>query len=190
MNKVFGYIFISLVEQHSTISERQLDGIKCDIVFKDDGAIASKHRPQLSLLIKTVKSGDKIVINSMDVVANSLVDLRNFISSLIKKDIEVSFVREHLTFTSDTDTKNQAALKLLNELTNFTIAIFKQKQREGIIKSKNQGNLHGGLANITDEEIELVIRMVHDRYKKTEIAKKFNISRQTIYRIIGKYTVS
>ena len=91
-----GYIRVSTLDQHT---ERQLDGIEVDRIFIDKEAGKDTNRPQLEQLISFVRSGDTVIVHSMNRLARNLDDLRRIVQTLIGKGLRIEFVKEHITFS-------------------------------------------------------------------------------------------
>ena len=64
-----GYIWVSTLDQHT---ERQLDGIEVDKTFTDKASGKDTKRPQLELMLSFVRSGDTVIVHSMDRLARNL----------------------------------------------------------------------------------------------------------------------
>jgi DNA invertase Pin-like site-specific DNA recombinase len=74
-----GYIRVSSLDQHV---ERQLEGIEVDKTFIDKASGKDTKRPQLELLMSFVRTGDTVVVHSMDRLARNLDDLRRIVQTL------------------------------------------------------------------------------------------------------------
>jgi DNA invertase Pin-like site-specific DNA recombinase len=48
-----------------------------------------------------VRSGDTVIVHSMDRLARNLDDLRRIVQILTGKGIRIEFIKEHLTFTGE-----------------------------------------------------------------------------------------
>jgi DNA invertase Pin-like site-specific DNA recombinase len=81
-----GYIRVSTLDQHT---ERQLDGIEVDKTFTDKVSGKDTKRPQLDLLMSFVRSGDTVIVHSMDRLARNLDDLRRIVQTLTGKDVRI-----------------------------------------------------------------------------------------------------
>jgi DNA invertase Pin-like site-specific DNA recombinase len=92
-----GYIRVSTLDQRT---ERQLEGIEVDKTFLDKASGKDTKRPQLDQLMLFVRSGDTVIVHSMDRLARNLDDLRRMVQTLTGKGVRIEFVKEHLTFTS------------------------------------------------------------------------------------------
>src|SRR3954471_9977260 len=93
-----GYIRVSTLDQQT---ERQLDGIALDQTFTDKASGKDTKRPQLELMLRFARRGDTVVVHSMDRLARNLDDLRRIVHILTGKGVRIEFVKEHLTFTSN-----------------------------------------------------------------------------------------
>src|ERR671915_1087996 len=93
-----GYIRVSTLDQHTA---RQLDGIEVDKTFTDKASGKDTKRPQLELLMSFVRSGDTVIVHSMDRLARNLDDLRRIVQTLTGKGVCIEFIQEHLTFRGE-----------------------------------------------------------------------------------------
>jgi DNA invertase Pin-like site-specific DNA recombinase len=77
-----GYIRVSTIEQDT---ERQLEGIEVAKTFSDKASGKDTKRPQLEALMSFVRTGDTVVVHSMDRLARNLDDLRRIVQTLTAK---------------------------------------------------------------------------------------------------------
>nr|QYD12542.1 DNA-invertase hin [Salmonella enterica subsp. enterica serovar Typhimurium] len=91
-----GYIRVSTFDQNP---ERQLEGVKVDRAFSDKASGKDVKRPQLEALISFARTGDTVVVHSMDRLARNLDDLRRIVQTLTQRGVHIEFVKEHLSFT-------------------------------------------------------------------------------------------
>src|SRR5688500_4703536 len=91
-----GYIRVSTLDQHT---ERQLDGIELDKTFTDKASGKDTKRPQLELMMSFVRSGDTLIVHSMDRLARDQNDLHRIVQILTSKGVRIEFIKEHLIRT-------------------------------------------------------------------------------------------
>lgn len=174
-----GYVRVSTIEQNTI---RQLDGLNLDKVFTDRCSGKDTERPALKDLIGFVREGDIIYIHSMDRLARNLFDLQKLVHFFNSKKIKVQFVKENMIFSNDTDSPMaNLTLAMLGAFAEFERALIRERQKEGIAIARQSNSYKGRKPVFTDEQQAEIKQMVADRYKVTEIAKKFNVSRATIY---------
>ncbi len=179
-----GYIRVSTVEQNV---DRQLEGVRLDKVFTDKCSGKDTNRPQLAIMLDFVREGDTVFIHSMDRLARNLDDLRKLVSCLTSKKVKVSFIKENLIFTGEDSPMSSLLLSVMGAFAEFERSLIKERQKEGIVLAKKAGKYKGRNKCLTEEQTAQMYQMVADRYKKTEIAKKFGISRDTLYRYIKRF---
>jgi DNA invertase Pin-like site-specific DNA recombinase len=80
-----GYSRISTLDQHT---ERQLDGIEVDKTFTDKASGKNTKRPQLEQLMSFVRSGDTVIVHSMDRFARNVDDLRRLVQTLTGRGVQ------------------------------------------------------------------------------------------------------
>ncbi len=179
-----GYIRVSTVEQNTV---RQLDGIQLDKTFTDKCSGKDTNRPQLALMLDFVRDGDIVFVHSMDRLARNLDDLRKLVNKITDKNVTVQFVKENLIFSKDS--KNQIAnlmLSVMGAFAEFERSLIKERQLEGIAIAKKEGKYKGRHKSLNQEQTIELNKMVADRYKKVDIAKKFGISRYSVYRYLNQ----
>ena len=176
-----GYIRVSSFEQNT---ERQLDHIILDKVFTDKASGKDIHRPQLTALMGIIREGDTLVIHSMDRLARNLDDFRAIVSRLTQKGIAVEFVKEGLKFTSEATPMANLMLSVMGAFAEFERALIKERQREGITIAKLKGVYKGRKKALSPEQIIELKNCLSDGEKKAEVARKYGISRETLYQYL------
>ena len=176
-----GYIRVSSVDQNI---ERQLDGVELDKKYIEKISAKNRKRPILAECLEYLRQGDQLHVHSIDRLARNLVDLQNIITMLNEKGVSVHFHKEGLTFTSAENPMNKLMLQMMGAFAEFERNLIHERQAEGIANAKKRGVKFGKAPVLTPGQIKEIKKMVANRYSKTEIAQKFNVSRQTIYNYI------
>lgn len=179
--KKIGYIRTSTVDQKTL---RQLDGIQLDKVFTDQCSGKDTNRPQLQLMLEFVREDDIVLIHSMDRLARNLEDLTKLVNKLTAKKVKIQFIKENLTFTGEDSSISKLMLSIMGAVSEFERSLINERIREGVAIAKKSGKYKGRKKSLNESQIAELQQMVANRYKKNEIAKKFAISRNTIYRYI------
>src|SRR5215212_5142381 len=121
----------------------QLDGIALDKTFLDKASGKDTQRPQLELLLSFVRTGDTVIVHSMDRLARNLDDLRRIVHTLTGKGVQIEFVKEHLAFTGEDSPMASLMLSVMGAFAEFERALIKERQREGISLAKQRGAYRG-----------------------------------------------
>ena len=176
-----GYIRVSTLDQHT---ERQLEGIQVDKTFLDKASGKDTKRPQLDLLMSFVRSGDTVIVHSMDRLARNLDDLRRIVQTLTGKGVRIEFVKEHLTFTGEDSPLANLMLSVMGAFAEFERALIKERQREGIALAKKRGAFKGRRKSLSQAEVAEIRRRIATGMSKAQVAREFGISRQTLYQYL------
>jgi DNA invertase Pin-like site-specific DNA recombinase len=176
-----GYIRVSTLDQHT---ERQLDGIVVDKTFTDKASGKDTKRPQLELLMSFVRSGDTVIVHSMDRLARNLDDLRQIVQTLTGKGIRIEFLKEHLTFTGKDSPMAKLMLSVMGAIHEFDRALIKERQREGIALAKKRGAFRGRKKSLSPAAVAQLRHQIAMGMSKAQVAREFGISRQTLYQYL------
>ena len=176
-----GYIRVSTVDQNT---ERQLDGIELDKTFIDKVSGKDTKRPQLELMMSFVRSGDTVIVHSMDRLARNLDDLRRIVQMLTSRGVRTEFVKEHLSFTGEDSPMANLMLSVMGAFAEFERALIKERQREGIALAKKRGAFKGRKKSLSHAEVAEIRQRIETGMSKAQVAREFGISRQTLYQYL------
>ena len=174
-----GYVRVSSIDQNT---DRQLEGIKLDKIFLDKASGRDSHREELEAMIDYVRSGDTVVVHSMDRLARNLDDLRNIVQTLTSSGVRIEFVKESLTFVGDDSPMAVLLLSVMGAFAEFERSLIKERQREGIALAKQRGLYKGRRPSLDQEQISEMRRRVASGEAKTAVARSLGISRETLYK--------
>lgn len=173
-----GYVRVSSDDQNT---DRQLEGVDLNRTFTDHVSGKSKDRLALSECLSYIRSGDTLVVHSMDRLARNLDDLRSIVNQLTKGGIRVEFVKESLVFTGEDSPMSTLLLSVMGAFAEFERSLIRERQREGIELAKKRGVYKGRKPSLSQEQIQQIREKVALGIPKTKLAKEFKVSRQTIY---------
>ncbi len=176
-----GYIRVSSLDQHV---ERQLEGIEVDKTFTDKASGKDTKRPQLELLMSFARTGDTVVVHSMDRLARNLDDLRRIVQTLTGRGVRIEFVKEHLSFTGEDSPMAGLMLSVMGAFAEFERALINERQREGIALAKQRGAYKGRKKSLSQAEVVQLRQRLTTGMSKAQVAREAGISRQTFYQYL------
>ena len=171
-----GYVRISSIDQNTV---RQLDGVQLSKVYTDKCSGKDTNRPQLLVLLDSVREGDTVHVHSIDRLARSLSDLLKLVESLNEKGVSVHFHKENLLFTGADDKYQNLMLQMMGAVAEFERSMIRERQREGIEKAKEAGVYKGGVKKTNADAIRAHIAN-GSSYRDT--AKALGVSLSTVQR--------
>jgi DNA invertase Pin-like site-specific DNA recombinase len=177
-----GYTRVSPLDQNP---ERQLDGIHLDKVFTDKVSARDTKRPQLQAALNHVRSGDTLVVHSMDRLARNVEDMLKLVREMNERGVAVQFIKENMSFTAGSDDPRSTLMfTMLGAFAQFERSLIKERQREGIALAKAKGVYKGRKPALNAERIAQLREQAAAGANRTKLAKEFGISRETLYQYI------
>lgn len=178
-----GYIRVSTVDQNT---ERQLDGIELDITFTDKASGKDTDRPQLKAALRHARLGDTFIVHSMDRLARNVEDMLRLVRELNSNGVTVQFMKENMTFAggAEDDPISVLMLTVLSAVSQFERTLIRERQREGIAIAKTKGIYKGRKKSLTAEQARELRKRSGEGALKSELAREFRISRDTVYQYL------
>jgi DNA invertase Pin-like site-specific DNA recombinase len=176
-----GYIRVSSFDQNP---ERQLENIEVNRVFTDKASGKNAQRAELEALMRFVRAGDTVIVHSLDRLARNLDDLRKIVQTLTQQGIKIQFIKENLTFTGEDSPMAHLMLSVMGAFAEFERALIRERQREGIALAKQRGAYKGRKKSLSSAQVLELKEAVITGKKKAQVARKFGISRQTLYQYL------
>ena len=149
-------------------------------MFEEKQSAGSANRPALQELLSFVRSGDEVVVHSIDRLARNLIDLQNIIQELNDKGVTIRFLSENLSFSGSGGCAFQTLqLQMLGAFSQFERTMIRKRQAEGIAKAKQRGVYSQRKKSVNPDKVR---QLFQDGMSKAAIAKHLNISRMSVYR--------
>jgi DNA invertase Pin-like site-specific DNA recombinase len=176
-----GYVRVSTVDQNPA---RQLEQVPVARLFTDTASGKDTKRPALEALLAFVRTGDTVVVHSMDRLARNLDDLRRVVQTLTQRGVQITFVQEHLTFTGEDTPMAQLLLSVMGAFAEFERALLRERQREGIALAKQRGAYRGRKKALAPDQVTALRARAAAGEPKAHLARAFGISRETLYQYL------
>lgn len=178
-----GYARVSTLDQNP---DRQLDNVEVSRMFIDKASGKDTKRPQYEALMGFVRAGDTVVVHSMDRLARNLDDLRSIVQTLTQRGVCIEFVKEGLKFSGEDSPMAILMLSVMGAFAEFERALIRERQLEGIALAKQRGVYRGRKKSLSDEDVVTLRQQIQNGDKKTKVARKFGISRETLYQYLRR----
>ncbi len=177
------YIRVSTVEQNE---DRQLENLrkyKIDRIFSEKVSAKDTKRPQLQEMLRYVREGDTVYINDFSRLARSTMDLLSIFEQLQSINVQLVSLKENIDTSTPT---GKLMLQMIAAINEFERANLLERQREGIKCAKERGTYKGRKKiEVSEHDFsELYQLWTLHKMSKSEMAKKLNVSRTVIDRLI------
>jgi len=177
-----GYARTSTVEQKAGLEAqlRDLQAAKVEKIFQEQLSSIDASRPQLEAAIDYCRDGDVLVCTKLDRLARSVADLVAIEARLKAKGAAILIMDPAM----DTSTPNgRLIFNIIASIAQFEREIMLTRQREGIAKAKGEGK-YKGRKPTARAKAGVVHELLAAGVGPTEIAKRLQIGRKSVYRII------
>lgn len=177
-----GYARVSSKDQNLARQEELLRKEGVYTLYADRMTGSTRQRPKLEEALRYVRSGDQLIVVSMDRLARSVADLHAIVDELTTRGVSVRFLKEGQTYSLHSTPIAKLMLGLLGTVAEFERAIIRERQAEGIARAKERGVYSGRPGSLNADEVVRVRELVELGVPKAEVARRFKVSRSTIYR--------
>lgn len=175
---VFGYGRVSTKDQNSARQREALQN-KCNVYFEDKLSGRNMDRPEFQKMIEQLRSGDTVMVVSIDRLGRNLKELVELSSKL--KDMGVNIVA--LNQGIDTSSKmGQLFYNFMALMSEMELMFIQERQREGIELAKQNGRYKGRPLKKLDGWEQLSKEVAENKLSVDRACQLLKISRSTFYR--------
>lgn len=177
------YKRVSTIQQKT---DRQLldVNIEFDKIFEDrlSGATV-KNRPQLQACLEHCRGGDTLHVHSFDRLARNSIELQLLIKDLNERGVKVVFYHPYTEFGGDANPQSKLFLQLMAAIAEFERALINERTNEGRALAQQKGTRFG--RKECKQYNDIIELLKKGKHTPTEISRELEVSRTTVYRIIG-----
>ncbi|MCC4410595.1 recombinase family protein [Limosilactobacillus reuteri] len=194
-------IFYARVSSKDQNLERQLyraKQVSADKVFQDKKSGKNTERTGLKEMLNYIREEDTVEVVSLDRLSRNYNDIKKMVQLFKDKKVKLLVDDLPVTYTGN-DLVDNFLLDMMISLMGFVAENERQKirerQRQGIERAKQNGKYRGRTKkyapNSTNREGRLVYQGIVNDYQtnnyktKVQLAKKYGVSRQQLYRILN-----
>lgn len=178
-----GYARVSTTGQdyHTQLSKLQGEG--CEKIFSEkQSGKSTDNRAELQRAIEFAREGDVLVITKLDRLARSMGDLWAIVRQLEEKSVAFKVLDQEGMDTSSATGK--LLFNILGSIAEFERDLINARTEEGRQAAKAKGIKFGRKAKLTDDQLAALRVDVDSGYlTKQEIADKYGIARNSVYRL-------
>lgn len=175
------YVRVSTVEQNE---ERQIEALKkfnIEKWFTEKVSGKNMERPKLQEMLDFCREGDTIYIHDFSRLARSTKDLLDIVERLKEKGVHLVSNKENIDSSTP---QGKLMLTMIAAIYEFERENMLERQREGIAIAKREGKFKGRKPLELDDFDKYYELYVSRQITKSEMARKLNISRPTLDKMI------
>jgi len=176
-----GYARVSTSSQDTALQMDALKETGCEKIYEEKASGSKKDRPELEQCIKSLRSGDVLVVWKLDRLGRSLQHLLEVVNELERKEVGFTSLTEAIDTTTST---GKLIFNIFGSLAEFERSLIRDRVNAGLEVARKKGRIGGRPSALDDKQKEMAITMFIGGAVKSDIAKHFGVTRQTIYTIL------
>lgn len=183
MGVFVGYARTSTLDQIAGLEAqiRELQTAGCTKIYEEQvSSVDVAHRDRLREALAYLRDGDTLIVTKLDRLARSVANLMEILRQLEAKGVALRILAMGIDTATPT---GKLMLTILGGVAEFEREIMLERQREGIAKAKAAGKYRGRAPTAQRRKGE-VQTLVAQGIGPTEIAKRLEISRASVYNVL------
>ena len=183
MSKRIGYARVSTDDQNLDLQRDALTRSGCSTIYEETASGKSSSRPELEHCRKALRSGDTLVVWRLDRLGRSLSDLVRIIGDLEREGITFESLSEKIDTGS---ASGKLQFHVFAALAEFERNLIRERTLAGLTAARARGRVGGRKHKLSDKQVREIKALLTDPTAQvTEIAKRYGVSRATLYKRVG-----
>jgi Site-specific recombinases, DNA invertase Pin homologs len=186
--KTYFYIRVSSKEQNTIRQEVKAKefNIPLEQVFIEKASGKNiKDRPVLNNLMGTLKTGDKLIVDSISRFARNTKDLLELVEQLNEKGIIFKSIKEEIDTTTKT---GMFMLTVFGAVAQLERDYIKERQMEGIEIAKKEGKFKGRKSVDYPKQWDKYYKMMKEgTIKGVDVMRILELKKTTFYKLVNQY---
>jgi len=180
---IYAYARVSTDGQSVVAQVQALRAAGAEKVFKETASGAKIDRAQLRRALAALGEGDVLLVTRLDRLARSTRDLLNTLDAIAKTGAGFRSLAD--AWADTTTPHGRLMLTILGGLAEFERELIRTRTGEGRSRAKARGVHMGRPTKLTRHQREEALRdLAEGRATQADIARRFNVSRSTISRLL------
>ena len=185
MGQLIGYARVSTSDQDLSLQINELTAMGCQDIFQDVVTGTTSNRPGLDECLRTLRSGDTLVVWRLDRLGRSMQHLVSLVTNLKSRGVGFRSLRDGAIDT--TSASGELIFNIFAALAQFEAELIRERTRAGLAAARARGRKGGRTpVSASDPRIRMAKKMHEDKsLSPREICTSLKISRATLYRYLA-----
>ena len=174
----YGYACVSTEDQNPATQLAALKKVGCKTVFKDEVAGAHVNCPAHLRCLKTLETGDTLIVWKLDRLGRSLRDLIHMLDDFARRGVKF----RSLTEAIDTETPTGRAMwQMIGALAEFERSLIAERTRAGVKAAQRRRVKFGQKPKLTPDRLAHARNLIQHGHTPTDAARPMGVGRTTLY---------
>ncbi|SOB88387.1 Site-specific DNA recombinase [Sphingomonas guangdongensis] len=154
----------------------------CDPILREEASGGQTDRPELARAIRSLQSGDVLVVWKLDRLSRSLRDL---LFTLEEVAMAGAGFRSLTEAVDTTTAAGRLMAQTLGAFAEFERAMIRERTMSGLAHARQAGRLLGRRPSLTRQQrAEIVAKAESGQGSPAQLASLFRVSRSTVQRVL------
>ena len=185
MSVKVGYMRVSTADGSQKLDMQETAlleaGVSPEKIYSDMASGAKEDRTGLNYMLKSLNSGDTVVVWKLDRLGRSVKHLVNVIDELIKKNVHLEILTGACHGINMNTPEGKMFFHLMATFAQFERDLIRERVLAGIAEAKRRGRKSGRRFSLSKEDIDTMHYMIKAGVPKREVARRFKICHKTLY---------
>ncbi|MBE4586051.1 recombinase [Vibrio navarrensis] len=183
MGKRLGYARVSTDDQRLDLQRDALSRAGCVDIYEEKVSGKSADRPVLEYCLRALGQGDTLIVWRLDRLGRSLSDLVRTVGELEQLGIGFESLTERIDTGSAT---GKLTFHLFSALAEFERNLIRERTHAGLAAARARGRKGGRKPSLDEKQVKEIKTLLRDPdIQVTDVAKRYGVSRATIYKYAG-----
>jgi len=175
-----GYVRVSTDHQTLDRQRNVLKRAKCRKIYEEHASGKNTTRPELEACLKSLRTGDTLVVWRLDRLGRSLSDLIRLTTELRSRRVDFESLTEKIETGSST---GKHVIHVFAALADFEHNLIRERTLAGLKAARARGRQGGRPRKLQPKELKTIRALLKTaEVSVQEIATRFGVSRSTLYR--------
>lgn len=186
MNQRIGYARVSTDDQHLDLQRDALQQAGCGVIYEEAVSGKNTARPELEQCRKALRAGDTLVVWRLDRLGRSLSDLVQIVAELEKRGVYFESLTEKIETGS---ASGKLQFHVFAALAEFERGLIRERTQAGLAAARARGRAGGRKPKLDDQQVKEIRALLRDPdMRVADVARRYDVSRTTIYKYVGIVT--
>ncbi len=186
MNQRIGYARVSTDDQHLDLQRDALQQAGCGVIYEEAASGKNTARPELEQCRKALRAGDTLVVWRLDRLGRSLSDLVQIVAELEKRGVYFESLTEKIETGS---ASGKLQFHVFAALAEFERGLIRERTQAGLAAARARGRAGGRKPKLDDQQVKEIRALLRDPdMRVADVARRYDVSRTTIYKYVGIVT--
>ncbi|BBH10758.1 DNA invertase [Chromobacterium haemolyticum] len=177
---------MSTDDQHLDLQRDVLNQAGCCVIYEEAAGGKNAARLELEQCRKALRAGDTLVVWRLDRLGRSLQDLVQIVADLEQRGVHFESLTEKIETGS---ASGKLQFHMFAALAEFERTLIRERTLAGLAAARARGRAGGRKPKLDARQVCEIKALLRDPdIQVAEVARRYGVSRTTLYKYVGVVT--